>query len=225
MPRRLAIVLAVGALAAGCGGGGPSRSERAARARADQVRAAAGQAGLPAPVQDFMADAVGAAGRSYTVTYDVGGRAATVAQQPPSHRLDVVSPAGDAQAYIANRQGTFSCQRTIGGSWTCQPDSQPPPATGALSLDDMANAVSSLTQSAAAYDMRVEERRLVGLHARCLVATPKAAGPSAQPETLCISPEGVPLLVESSGNQVRATRYRSSASGRQFTLPAPARSG
>src|SRR5438067_2163745 len=140
------------------------------------------------------------------------GAAAAVA------RLDLVAPAGDVDAYIANRAGSFSCHRPAGEPWSCQADSQPPPGAGALSLDDGAGAVNSLTQSATAYSMAVEPRRIAGVNGRCLIAIPKARG-SGRPETLCIAPTGVPLLIESGGAAaVRATKYRPSASGNAFKL-------
>src|SRR5204863_8608649 len=127
----LAVLTAFAAFAA-CGGG-PAQSPRVA-----QARAAARQAGLPVEVQNFVADAVGSARARYTVTYDLGGQAATVTQRPPQRRID----SGD-QPFITSREGSFACRRD-GGKWSCQKDAAPPPVAGAFSVDQFADAVGSL---------------------------------------------------------------------------------
>jgi hypothetical protein len=92
---------------------------------------------------------------------------------------------------------------------------------GPLSVDDMVGTVQSLTASAQRFDLRIERVRVAGTDARCLIATPRAGANAAdQPQRLCISAQGAPLLVESSGQTVRALNYRRSAAAGDFDLPA-----
>ncbi|MDQ1395960.1 MAG: hypothetical protein QOG64_1219 [Acidimicrobiaceae bacterium] len=202
----------------------------AARARAAQARAAAGQAGLSAVVQDFVALAAGASGEEFTVTYDLGDQRGTVAQRPPDHRLDIVDPDGTDQAFIVNAKGSFACRRPgpaapAPAAWSCESDSRAAPPLGTFSLDDLTATVNALVASRAAFDTRVESRPVAGTVARCLVTSAKP-GAAVEGDTLCISAQGVPLLVEGGTNpQLHATGYSRSVRGDPFRLPAPARSG
>ena len=215
----------MGAVGAACGGGGPSGLEKragdAARQRSDQARAAARQAGLSTEVQDFVADAAGASGQRFTGVYDLSGRKATYTQRPPFRRLEVedTPTQGDAQAAIVNGGGSFSCRRTS-GAWSCQADGTPTPPVGALSADDMVGAVQSLTASGQQFDLRVDHTRIANTAARCLVASPRAGTAGAAAQRLCIAPDGAPLLVESAGQSVKATRFTTTAAGSAFELPA-----
>jgi hypothetical protein len=244
-----AVVLAVGAVVAtitACGGGGDAlagRARQAARVRADQARAAAAQAGLPGPVQQFVATAAGSSGQRYTVSYDLGGtpsQTATLVQRPPFRRFELADtapgaagtsapssgPSSATQVMIVNSAGSFACRRTD-GQWSCVHDAAAAQATGPLSLDDLASTVNSLSASKDTYDFRVERRRLVGVAATCLVTTRKAGLPpepaAASTATLCISPQGAPLLVSGgSAPPLQATSYSTTVASSAFTLPAAA---
>jgi hypothetical protein len=223
--RALALLVAV---LASCGGDGPG--DDAAVRRSSQVRAAARDAGLPDEVADLLGDAAGVVGERFRVTYDLGGDAggtAVLTQDPPRRRVDLrAQVAGDevTRSLLTDDDGTVVCERA-GGKWTCRAGTaSDEPAAGAFGSDQIDRIVDDLRASRDAYDFRVATRDVAGVTARCLVTELKpgreATGELGAKGTLCISAEGVPLLVETPAAWLRALRYTTAVDGEVFEPPA-----
>lgn len=222
--RPVTIALALAAGAAACGD--PSPTERTARERAQQARQVALDARLGDDVADIVADAAAAVGATYRVTY-AGATAdaptVTVTQEPPRRRIDVDPGAvGVARTALTAGDASTTCTR-IGGDWACRPGETPPELAGFAERDLTATA-QALGRARDDYDFRVEERELVGVDARCLVTTRKPGRTNprlGERATMCISSEGVLLLVERPGAAaLRATAYTTDLPGDAFDLPA-----
>ncbi len=220
--------VALVASASGCGDGDDGLGERArdvGRRRAEQARATAEEAGLPDDVAALIADAAGAVGRTFTVTYDTGdGGRATLAQAPPRRRLVLARPGGVTRATLVNEQGSFACEQRE-GAWTCLPSREPPPEVAAFAATDLERTIGSLSAARVTYDLRVEPRRLAGVEARCLVTErkPSAAGDPALGErgTLCVAPSGAALAIDQPGQRLTAVEYADDADPATFILPGP----
>jgi hypothetical protein len=86
-------------------------------------------------------------------------------------------------------------------------------------------AIDGFRNRANDYDFRVEEQKLAGTNARCLITTRKPGreqdptlGASAK---LCVSPEGAIVLVEVPSGSITATEYTTTIASNAFELPAP----
>lgn len=224
----MAVAIAAAVLS-GCGGG-DNTTEQTAASRARQARQLADQAGLPADVREFLASAARASAATYRVDYNLHGEAGTavLVQRPPKRRVDVTLGEGEervVQSAIVNDDGSFSCIETR-GRWRC--DTAPSAATpGRFAIGDVRRTTEELAKAKDAYDFTVEDRRIAGHQARCLVTSlkPGQAPDPARGErgVLCISSEGVPLLAEGGRNQFRATRYQTTTDKDAFDLPAEPR--
>jgi hypothetical protein len=212
----------------GACGGRESESARAIARRADQARAVAQRAGLAREVQEFIALYASAPAAHASVTYEVGpptNGTIRLDQQPPRRRVDITTAEDpDLRSLFELPAGTFSCLRG-GSGWTCDRNTGPGGALtglGALDAGDINRTVASLTTSRASYDLGIGRRKLVGKQATCLVATPRAAAAAAgaRPSSLCISGQGTPLLIERSGENLRAVRYSTHVDDDRFHLPA-----
>lgn len=225
--RNLAVLALVLLAAAGCGdgGGGPAG---AASARHDQVRDAARDAGLPDDVVDLLADAAGAAGETFRVAYDVGGDTPATAelfQAPPNQRVDIrVQQAGEelVRSVITDGRRQWDCSR-VQARWACGKPTVEKGGVNPFGDAELDAMVSTLRGAKADYTFRLARREVAGVTARCLVTELKP-GRRAQAGigsrgTLCISPEGVPLLVETPQSSLRAVRYTTTVPGGVFELP------
>ena len=225
MLRAIAAAVLCAALA-GCGGSG---DDDVAKTRAGQARQVAEDAGLPEPVQDLLADAATSATRTFSVTYKLAVEGTTtIVQDPPRRRVELVlgsGPAAVTRATITNDEGTFACSRTV-DDWTCRPSEAQAAGFGPLALGDIEKTTADLAAARKAYSFRVEQRTVAKTRARCLVTELR---PGQQPDpargargVLCISPEGVPLVIEGAASAITATSYRASADASAFRLPAKA---
>jgi hypothetical protein len=200
----------------------PSAIERTAATRARQARAAAKQAGLPTGVQELLGRAAGAVGERFTVTYrTAGGTVATLTQVPPSKRVDESTGSGASsvtRSLIVNADGSFSCSRQE-GHWVCQRATGSTGGIGAFSPAEIKATVDGLSSQRAEYRFDVAHRRIAGVEATCLASSPRRPGPNPRLGTLCISPQGVPLLVDSAAGRIEAIAYRSSARSSAVRLP------
>jgi hypothetical protein len=222
--RRLlavAVGLAVPALLAACGSSGSSRS--------DQGRSIASGAGLPKDVADVFALALNAASATFTVSYastDASGSATqiTITQQPPNRRLDVIQADGTVESTF--RTVSISYQCTKSPDWSCGTLGRASDGDlgDPLGADVVAGALTKLRDQAEDYDFHTDQRRLVGVDARCLVTTLKAGHDSqaslGASGTLCVSPEGAVLLVDVPTGKLTATDYSTSVATDAFHLPA-----
>ncbi|MEY2478987.1 MAG: hypothetical protein QOG87_4302 [Actinomycetota bacterium] len=217
-------VLCAALLAVGCGG-----EKSVAETRAGQARQVAKDAGLPAPVQDILGDAATSATRTFSVTYKLAVEGTTtIIQDPPRRRVELVlgsGPAAVTRATITNDDGTFACSRTV-DAWTCRASDTKAAGFGPLAVGDIEKTTADLAAARTAYSFRVEPRTVAKTKARCLVTELK---PGQQPDpargargVLCISPEGVPLVIEGAASAITATSYRARADASAFRLPAKA---
>lgn len=198
-----------------------------AKTRSEQARQVARDAGLPAPIQDVLADAATSATRSFSVTYKLAVEGTTkIVQDPPRRRVELVlgsGPAAVTRATITNDEGTFACSRTV-DAWTCRASQEQASSFGPLALGDIEETTADLVEARKAYSFRVERRTVAKTAARCLVTELR---PGQEPDptrgargVLCISPEGVPLVIEGAQSTITATSYRPSADPSAFRLPA-----
>lgn len=223
----LAASLCAAALLSACANAKP---KELSETRAAQARQVAKDAGLPKGVQDLLADAATSATRDFTVTYDlaVGGGSTTVIQDPPNRRIDLVLGEGDAlmtRTTITNDAGTFACTRT-NGTWTCKKSTTTAPDFGPMALGDIEQTTQDLAAARKNYTFRLTSRTVARTRARCLVTELKP-GQTPDPSrgergVLCISPEGVPLVIEGGQTAITATSYTPSAKASAFVLPAKA---
>ena len=203
-------------LLTGCGDDRPDRGDQAADAAAD--------AGLPEDVQDFLRLAASATEATYEVTYEPSeqGVAVRVAQRPPDRRVDLSQGTGDeatVQSRFAVDGRGFVCTRTAQLPWECAEAEGPAPTVPvAFSEDDLEATADRLRASRERFDFEVREREVAGAPATCLVTTPTEGDGEA--ESLCLSDQGVPLLVEREGGRLEAASYDDDPAGDVFSLPA-----
>jgi hypothetical protein len=231
MRRRSVVVtvaVATAALAlAGCGDDGPSEAEQ----RAEQLEGAAAEAGLPDDVADLLADAARGVDGTYRVTYELADESGgppqrlTIVQAPPNRRFDVDRADGPDTATIGTAAGTQQCERPDDDQpYTCELVAGAT-LSGVFSEQQVAELTDALTEAAPSYDFAVEDRTIAGVEARCLVATRRreVEDPSlGEAATLCLSPEGAQLLVDSPSGTIRAVEYSPEVADDAFVPPTTA---
>jgi hypothetical protein len=197
-----------------------SAAEQTARRRQAQARDVAKRAGLPPPVQDFMALFASAASGRFDVSYapEPSGSAVEVIQDGPLRRVDL-NAGGVTRSLFVTRDGTFNCALQD-KKWLCQRASQQEAQPGLLAAADIERAVAQLQSSRNNFDFKVTDRKVAGVKARCLVVTPKPGG-AAGGNTLCLSPQGAVLVREEPGASLRASHYTTDVDSRRLKLPAP----
>jgi hypothetical protein len=212
----VAVVLAVVAVACGRH---ESPTEKTAHAREKQARDVARQAGLSAPVQDFLALYASAAGHRFSVTYgpSAAGTSVVLVQDPPRRRVDVVAPPVTRSVFVT-REGTYECA-LADTKWSCQQASQQEGPPGLLAPADIARTAAELKAARTNYTFKVTSRKVAKVDTQCLATTPRP-GVSGAGSTLCLSGEGAVLLVEGAGNPLRAVRYSTDVDERRLQLPA-----
>jgi hypothetical protein len=208
-------------LGAACGGGSPSK--------ADQGRSIAEQAGLPKDVADFFALASAGVDATYRVTVDsvdTDGKPlqVTATQRPPDARVDTFHADGTIDTTLATGGRNYQCTMTS-NHWECGEIGTSGTSGGVFSPETIRKAIDGFEQRANDYDFRVEHRSLVGVDASCLVTTRKPGRESESAlgaeATMCVSPEGVVLLVDVPTGSITATAYTTTIPADAFTLPAP----
>lgn len=207
MRRALLLLLLV--LAGACGG-----DETAADTRADQVRAAASEAGLRADVVDVLVLAARGVEGTFQVTYPgEDGTSLVVSQAPPDRRVDVIAGARVAQSRVFRSGVGYSCTPPDDdptGALDCERSEGALEAPGAFSADALDTFAADLAASIDEIDLTVETRTIADTQATCLVAVPKAGptdGTGPGVETICLSAEGAQLLVDVAGERLVADAY------------------
>lgn len=154
----------------------------------------------------FRASYSGTASEGVTLTVDVwrkGGLA----------RQDVVlASAGVTNELRALRlsDGTAACQRVAGADWVCQRTATAAASSDAAGVFDA--AVANLNAKVVtATDQRVADR-----DARCY----SIAGAEGTVE-ICVTPDGLPVRLSSSGSQIVLSGYDPEVPDDAFTPPAP----
>lgn len=208
MPRALLAVLALGLLTGACG------DEDPADTRADQVREAAEEAGLPAEVVDVLVLASRGTSATFQVAYPGDdGAEVVVSQQPPHRRVDVVAGGAIVQSRVFRDGVGYEClppEDDPRGALDCTRREGALEAPGAFTEEALRTFSDDLAGSLDELDLTVEVRTIAEVEATCLVATPKPGptdGTGTNGETLCLSPEGAQLLVDVAGERVVAERY------------------
>jgi hypothetical protein len=222
-PRVAAAVLALAVAAAACSGGGDSVRER----RASQARDAARDAGLSGDVQDFLALASRASTATFQVTYpaaDESGAEIVVSQDPPDRRIDTVKGTKILESRIRHRSTSYLCRNQDSG-WTCaRTATGAAPLAGLFDEDAVRQTTLALKSAKVDYTFAVAGRRLAGVEATCLTTTRRRDRPGAARSpaagTLCLSPDGVVLLIERPGQRLQASGYTTRPPKGTFTLPA-----
>lgn len=206
------LLLAAAALAVGaCDDGVTAEDERA-----EQVRAAADDAGLDDDVTDLLVLAAEGLSATFQVTYQGDdGTSVIVSQDPPNRRVDVVAGGLVVQSQVVRDGVAYRCDVPEGGSpgddLDCERTQGALPAPGAFTDDAIDAFTSDLIETADDVDLTVDERTIADVEARCLVAAPKAgtpldgSGPGV--ETLCLSADGAQLLIDSGGERLVADGY------------------
>jgi hypothetical protein len=217
--RWLLVVLVV---AAGCGGH--------SQTKADQGRSIADAAGLAKDVSDFFALAASGTSATYRSTIettDTSGKRlqVTTTQRPPDVRFDTFHADGTIDSTIVVGGHSYQCAMAA-NHWDCGELSRPAStASEVFGPAAVQAAIDGFRSRADDYDFRVDDQKLAGVAARCLITTRKAGheqdpslGASAR---FCVSPEGAIVLVEVPSGSVAATEYTTSIPSNAFDLPAP----
>ena len=217
MVRGLAAIVLVGVVAVACGQH-ESPAQKTAHERENQAREAAGKAGLSPAVQDFLALYSTAADNSFSVTYapSATGTTLSLIRDPPLQRVDAVT-GPVTQSVFVTKQGTFNCALQ-NQQWTCQVAQQQESQPGLLAPADIDRFISELKTARTNYTFSVTKRKVAGTNTKCLVTKHKP-GVAGGDSTLCISARGVVLLVEGTGNPLRAVKYSTSVDDRRLALP------
>jgi hypothetical protein len=213
--RTTAAAVTIGLLTvAGCGDDGSSVTEQ----RVDQIRDAAAAAHLPDDVTDVLALAARGSTSTFRITFSGdNGSTIVVAQQPPDRRIDILVGKVIVESRVLRDGVGYACtvpSTTVADAapdLTCERKAGDLRTEGVFSTEALEDFVADLAGSLDDVDLTVEHRRIAGVDATCLVSAPKAGTPltGSEPgvETLCLSPEGAQLLVDSGGQRVKATDY------------------
>lgn len=202
--------MAVGALV-GCGG-----DDDASAAREQQIREAGEEAGLDEEIIDVLVLAARGTTASFQVSYPgTGGASVVVSQDPPNRRVDVLSEGLVVESQVVRGEVAYRCDLRSGGrpgdDLECVRTQGALAIPGAFNSAALAQFVDELVQSHDDYVLTVTDRRIAGVEARCLTASPRAAPDSTAPEaggdSVCLSPDGAQLLVDVGGERVVADAY------------------
>lgn len=198
--------------------------------KADQGKAIAEQAGLAPDVASFFALATAGTTATYRATVqttDTTGKPLqlTTTQRPPDSRFDAFHADNTVDSTITVSGHSYQCTMAA-NHWDCGDLGVTPTTSAQVFNPTIVNsAIGRFRSRANDYDFRTEDRQLAGIKARCLVTTRKpghdqdsSLGASA---TLCLSPEGAVVLVDTPSGVVTVTAYTTTIPADAFTLPAP----
>jgi hypothetical protein len=185
-----------------------------ASTRADQIRAAAADAGLPDDVTDVLVLAARGTEGTFQVTYPgEGGTALVVSQAPPNRRIDVVTGGRVAESRVFRDGVGYECippEDEPLGALVCTRSEGALQSPGAFTDEALDAFTADLAESSDDLDLSVETRTIADVEATCLVAVPKAGptdGTGPGVETICLSEEGAQLLVDAVGERLVAEAY------------------
>ncbi len=238
----LAGVVLLGVVAA-CGGDDPAAE--VGGARADQLRAAALEAGLDPDVADFLALLGRAETESWTVAYPGVGDGAelVVTSSPPDRRVDVVSAGRVTEVRLVLDGEALACSVDPGlaadPAGPDDPDRLAPPEPPAEAVtcertDAFVDPVGTFREGAVEelrdalaerlddFSFEVRDQVVAGVEARCLVTAVRAG--RERPElasggTVCAAPTGTLLLVDQGGERIEATAFAAEADRARIRRP------
>jgi hypothetical protein len=204
----------------GCGDDDPVADQRA-----EQVREAASDAGLPDDVVDVLVLAARGTTATFQITYQgTGGARLIVSQDPPNRRVDVVAGTTVVESRVFRDGVGYRCAPPEGAPdepVDCARTEGALPSPGGFTDEALDAFAEDLAASLPDLDLTVEDRDLAGVTATCLVAAPVAGptdGTGSGVETLCLSPEGGQLLVDAAGERVVAEAYTTDVPEGTFDL-------
>lgn len=210
--RPAALVLAVLLTAvAACGEG----EDRTADTRADQVKDAAIDAGLPEDVADVLALAARGATATFRVTYPGADGAEVVVQQdPPNRRVDVLTAGLVVESQVERDGVGYLCRLPEGGrpgdALDCSRRQGAITGPGAFTDQALDTFTADLAAVLDDVDLTVEARTIADVEATCLISAPKAGtviDGTESVDTICLASTGAQLLVDVGGERVVASDY------------------
>lgn len=196
--------------------------------RADQVREAALDAGLPAEVADVLALAARGATATFQLTYEgIDGASITVSQDPPNRRVDALTDGLIVQSQLVRGNVGYLCELPDDGQpgdpLDCRRTEGAIPADGAFTPDALSTFTDELSAVSGDFDLTVERRTVAGVEATCLITAPTAGTPidgtTPGVDSICLSEDGAQLLVDSGGERVVASMYSTEVPDGTFDLP------
>jgi hypothetical protein len=184
--------------------------------REDQIRDAAREAGLDDDVADLLALAARGTTARFQLTYEgTGGAALVVSQDPPNHRVDVLTAGLVVESQVVRKGVAYRCELPAegrpGDDLDCTRTDGALEVPGAFTDRALQTFTDEMLASADDFDLTVETRTIAEVDATCLIAAPKAGttldGTGPNVDTICLSDEGAQLLVDAGGQRVVATAY------------------
>ena len=205
--------------AGGACGDGDDESERAR-----QARRAAAEAGLSDDVQDVFALAAEGIDGTFQVTYPLDdGRETVLTQEPPNLRADVLKGGTIVESRLVRGEIAYYCVPDEKKQLDCDRLGTRAGIGGSFASKAVDTVIDRLRERADRYELTVEERRLLDVDARCLIAVRREDAPpdaaDAERGTACFSPEGAALLIETADSTLRATEYTTDIPDGIFDLP------
>lgn len=215
--RAALLFLLVAALAA-CGDEGSD----VARARAEQAREAAIDAGLESDVADYLGLAARGDTATYRVTYPgpTEGTELVVTNRPPDRRVDVVVDGETTETRLAVDGQAYECRPGEG----CERTDAFVPAPGVFTEGAVEELRSSLLERTEDFVFEIQVQPVAGVEATCLVTRIRAG--RERPElgsggTICLAPSGAVLLVDRDDERFEALDYEATVDDAAFRLPDP----
>ena len=188
--------------------------DHAAATRADQVRSAAEDAGLPEDVVDLLGLAARGATETFQVTYPGDdGTSLVISQAPPDRRIDVVAGDRIVRSQVVRGGVGYRCEPPDGdptAALECRRSQGALDGPGAFTDEALDTFTGELVEALDDIDLSVETRTIADVDATCLVAAPKAGptdGTGPGVEEICVSDEGAQLLVDAAGERLVASGY------------------
>lgn len=223
----LALVAVALSGAAGCGDGNGGGGAPAVAQRADQVHRAARAAGLSDEVADVLSLAARGAGATFQVTYaGTDGAQVTVSQEPPNRRIDVLTAGLIVESQVVRDGVGYRCTLPTGGHagdpLRCRRTHGAIEAEGTFTAEALDRFTDALAASVDSVELTVETRTIAEVEARCLVSAPKAGSSlddsGGSVDTICLSPDGAQLLVDSGGQRTVADSYSTTVPSGTFDV-------
>lgn len=194
--------------------------------RHDAAHDAAVEAGLDEEVADFLALAARGATATYRTTFEgvEGADSIIVTSRPPDLRVDLVSDSKTVASQITVDDSAYSCIPEDGTAetLTCTPTTTAVRSPGSLDAEAMSKLTESLAQRLGDYTFEIKNSPVAGVDATCLVTTirPGRERPElGEAGTLCVSPDGVMLRIDSGDTSLEAVEYSTDVDDDAFELP------
>lgn len=223
LTRLAAGILSAALLGSGCGTDGDPTAE----ARVDQVRAAAEEAGLSSQVADVLALAARGATARFQVTYPGSdGAEIVVSQDPPNHRVDVLSAGLIVESQVERDGVGYLCRLPEtgrpGDDLECARGQGALSAAGSFTQEALDRFAADLAAVRDEVVLTVEERVVAKVEATCLISAPRPGtvldGSDTSVDTICLAPDGTQLLVDVGGDRVVASSYSTTVPAGTFDV-------